>query len=269
LSVSSAIAPSFSSQTHLTASALLQAGPQGSVSGQLSASRRLEAPTLPLTVSCRLSATGIRFSVILFPPRDWALLTVGLPTNNGRDLDGVTAFRTHERRPGWVPSLPQGRRCSFPTGPRLRPASAAPPRRVPATPLQHPIARGSASRGINEGSSNSPVRSSPRPPPPGWNEQQLRLSPELRTPPAKSRTTHVGAGTGQLSTGPRHALRHLPNLQCCGSTQCVRPRVAPRIAGRWASGHRLPCSVAEGGLFLHTPGWSPLSVALLLPRSPL
>jgi hypothetical protein len=76
---------------------------------------RLEAPTLPSTVSCRLSATGIRFSVILFPPRDWALLTVGLPTPaTGWDLDGVTAFRTHERRPGWVPSIPRGRRCSSP-----------------------------------------------------------------------------------------------------------------------------------------------------------
>jgi hypothetical protein len=28
------------------------------------------------------------------------------------DPDGVTTFRTHELRPGWVPSLPQGRRCS-------------------------------------------------------------------------------------------------------------------------------------------------------------
>jgi hypothetical protein len=36
----------------------------------------------------------------------------------------------------------------------------------PCTPLQHPTARGSASRGINESSSNSPVRSSPRLKPP-------------------------------------------------------------------------------------------------------
>ncbi len=28
------------------------------------------------------------------------------------DLDGVTAFRTRELRPGWVPSLPRGRWCS-------------------------------------------------------------------------------------------------------------------------------------------------------------
>ena len=32
-------------------------------------------------VSCCLSATGIRFSVILCPPGSWALLTVGLPNH--------------------------------------------------------------------------------------------------------------------------------------------------------------------------------------------
>jgi hypothetical protein len=35
----------------------------------------------------------VRFSVILFPPRSWALLAVGLPDRRP-DLDGVTAFRT-------------------------------------------------------------------------------------------------------------------------------------------------------------------------------
>jgi len=29
-----------------------------------------------------------------------------------RTPNGVTAFRTHELRPGWVPSIPRGRRCS-------------------------------------------------------------------------------------------------------------------------------------------------------------
>jgi hypothetical protein len=62
-------------------------------------------------VSRCLSATGVRFSVIRYPPGSWALLTVGLPAD-GRTPDGVTAFRTHELRPGWAPSIPQGRRCS-------------------------------------------------------------------------------------------------------------------------------------------------------------
>ena len=47
---------------------------------------------------------------------------------------------------------------------------------------------------------------------------------ELRTPP--SRAAHVGAGTGLLSTDPKSALRHQPNLQPRGFTVCVRPRVA-------------------------------------------
>jgi len=35
-------------------------------------------------VSCCLSATGIRFSVIRYPPGSWALLTVGLPNTPRR-----------------------------------------------------------------------------------------------------------------------------------------------------------------------------------------
>jgi hypothetical protein len=75
-----------------------------------------------LPVSRCVSATGIRFSVIRFPPGDWAFLTVGLPASP--DPDGVTTFRTHELRPGWVPSIPRGRRCSS----RLR---GLPSRRLP------------------------------------------------------------------------------------------------------------------------------------------
>ena len=82
-------------------------------------------------VSRCLSATGIRFSVILRPARDSALLTVGLPAERP-DLDGVSAFRTYELRPGWAPSVPRGRRCSSRTGATSRPASAASQRPVPA-----------------------------------------------------------------------------------------------------------------------------------------
>ena len=40
---------------------------------------QLEELATVVSVSRRLSATGIRFSAILFPPRSWALLAVGLP----------------------------------------------------------------------------------------------------------------------------------------------------------------------------------------------
>ena len=86
-------------------------------------------------VAFRLPA--FRFSVIRCPPRSWALLTVGLPDTDGcPDLDGVTAFRTHELRPGWVPSIPRGRRCSSRTEGRAQPAPAALPAASPSTPLQ-------------------------------------------------------------------------------------------------------------------------------------
>jgi len=58
-------------------------------------------------VSCRLSATGIRFLGILFLPGASALLTVGLP-GRGLDPGRVPTFRTSESRPDWVPSLPRG-----------------------------------------------------------------------------------------------------------------------------------------------------------------
>src|SRR5918992_2122580 len=79
-------------------------------------------------VSRRLSAAGVRFSVIRFPSRGWAPLAVGLPDPLPArpDLDRVTAFRTHELRPGWVPSLPRGRWC--PSRPSRLLARHPPPR---------------------------------------------------------------------------------------------------------------------------------------------
>ena len=153
----------------------------------------------PVAVSCCLSATGVRFSVIRFPPRSWALLTVGLPAN-GRTSTGLPrSARTSSDR-GGCPLYP-GDDGAHP-GPGTVPGRRLPhlSGNVPAPRLRHSTWQGFTPRGINEGSSNSPVRSSPHPPPPGWNEQPLRLSPELRTSPTKSQTTHVGVGTGQLST---------------------------------------------------------------------
>ena len=124
-------------------------------------------------VSCCLSATGVRFSVILFPPGSWALLTVGLPnTPKARpDPDGVTPFRTHEQRPGRAPSKPRGQRCS--PRPRRLPAGRRPHHSGQSLhPAALPIDRGRITR-HSEGSRNSPVRSSPRLWPPGWNGPPL------------------------------------------------------------------------------------------------
>jgi hypothetical protein len=110
--------------------------------------------------SCCLSATGVRFSVILCPPRNPALLTVGLP-DVCPDPDGVSAFRTHELRSGWAPSVPRGQRCSSRTRATSRPAPAASQRPVPAP--RHPShRRGSRlTRHQPRVHTCSPVRSSP------------------------------------------------------------------------------------------------------------
>jgi hypothetical protein len=126
---------------------------------------------------------AFRFSVILFPPRIWALLTVGLP-DPSPEPDRVPVFRTRCSRsgcplypedggapPGQVVSLTGACRSSA-ASPSI-PATSNPSTRVP-------------SRGINEGSSDSPVRLSPRLWRPGGTGR-LGLSPGLRTPPTRSR----------------------------------------------------------------------------------
>jgi hypothetical protein len=165
----------------------------------------------PSRFRCRHSLLGHPM-----PAEDSALLTVGLPATpeGAPDLDGVTAFRTNELRPGWVPSIPRGRRCSS------RPRDV-PDRRLPLfrgqsldpAPALHQ--QGSASRGINEGSSNSPVRSSPRPRPPGWNEPPLRLPPEA-SPPRRPGADDARRGWGQAvehGPGTTHSTSHPLILQ--------------------------------------------------------
>jgi hypothetical protein len=64
-------------------------------------------------VSCRCSAADIGFSGHPLPAGGLGLPSVGLPdTSPCLDPDGITTFHTHEMRPGWVPPVSRGRRCS-------------------------------------------------------------------------------------------------------------------------------------------------------------
>jgi len=65
-------------------------------------------------VSCRLSATGVRFSGHPSPARGVAPSSRSAyrTPNTATDPVGVSTFHTHEPRPGRAPSLPRGRRCS-------------------------------------------------------------------------------------------------------------------------------------------------------------
>ena len=141
---------SSSSQAHLTASAPFQAGPRGPVSGRLSATTSRRGLAQPVAVSRCLSATGIRFSAIRFPPRDWALLTVGLPTQGVGPRRGYRVPHARATTGEGAPSTPRTTVLILP-GVALRPASAASQRPVLAPRHNHPSMRGSALRGINQG----------------------------------------------------------------------------------------------------------------------
>jgi len=181
----------------------------GPVSSQLSSNDGLEEPFKIVLVSCRLSPAGIRFLDILFPPENSALLTVGLPTRHqdGPDSVGVPMFRTHELRPGWVPPLPRGGGV-LPTG-------AASPIGACRFPTASPIPRWNLPpaelliTGHTKIHSRSPVRSSPRPSPPGGTGA-LRLSPWASHPAV----THDARqdGDGHTDTGPDHILAYRPPI---------------------------------------------------------
>ena len=172
---------------------------------------------------------AFRFSVIRFPPGNWALLAVGLP-DMGPDLDGVTAFRTRELRPGWVPSLPRGRRCSsrpsrfldrrlpLYRGQSLHPAPASHRARLRLTRHQREFKQFTRPT-IPLACGRPDGTSSPR------------AFPGLRTPPTKSRqrTPRWGQAT-EHGPGTTHSTSHQPILQSCSSLTTVRPRVAHREA---------------------------------------
>ena len=166
---------SSSSQAHLTASAPFRAGP---CTAHIRPVFRGPAGGGPDISPGFLLPFGLRRWLLGHPIPAGEL---GLPHSrltgaNGPDLDGVTAFRTHELRPGWVPSLPRGRRCSYrPTGVfgRRLPLLSG---HVPAPRSSIPSARAPIT-GHRRGFAQFPVRSSPRLRPPGWNGEPLGFSP--------------------------------------------------------------------------------------------
>ena len=156
----------------------------------------------------------------------------------GPDPDGVTTFRTHELRPGWVPPLPRGRRCSSRPRRVPRPAPAASQRPVPAPRYLHPI-RGALFTRHQRGSRNSPVRPSPRLWPPGWNGQPLGFPPSFapRRPGAGRRTSGWGQAmsTGLELRSTRHQSTSNPrsSLVACDLASQLRWRTRS-FSGRWS-----------------------------------
>ena len=121
--------------------------------------------------------------------------------------DGVTAFRTHELRPGWVPPIPRGR-GAHPAGSPPQPAPAASQRQVPR-PRQQPTIEGplhEASTGVHAiHPSGLPLAHAP-----GMEPAALRLPPELRTLPSPA--THVRGGDRPSSTDLELPLNSHPSI---------------------------------------------------------
>ena len=162
---------------HLPTSAPLSGpGHHGPVSGQLPSNGHLEE-----------QPRSLRFPVGFRPPAfaSWAScsrqrippsLTVGLPhRHSGPDSVGVPAFRTCEKRPGWVPSLLRGggvvpaTETSMTGACRFSTAS-------PLPPLQHPIGEGWDHEAY-EDSLTFTRPAFPSPVVPGWNGNPSASSP--------------------------------------------------------------------------------------------
>ncbi len=150
-------------------------------------------PTAP--VSCRLSATGVRFLAIHIPLGGWASLTVGLPAPATEpDPNGVVTLHLCETRPGWAPFVPRGRRCPSSHG-VVRPGWRLPhhsgkPLHLGAAPIHPRLAMTGGHQGFTVvRPSGLPLACCPR-----TGREHLGLSPELHTPPLPA--THVGVGTG-------------------------------------------------------------------------
>ena len=127
----------------------------------------------------------------------------------GSDPDRVTAFRTHELRPGWAPSVPRGRRCSSRPGPLpdrclpLRNGQSLHP--APASHLAGPA--------LNEASTKG-SRMFARPVfpslwPPGWNGPPLGSS--LAFAPRRPRADDARQGRDRPSSTDLelHAQHHI------------------------------------------------------------
>ena len=185
---------------YLTTSAPFRARAPGPVSGRLS------------TTANWRGWPGSRGFPLRFRRRHWLFghpvpaEELGVPYGrltsapaDGLDLDGVSVFRTHELRSGWVPSLLRGRRCSsWPeslTDQRLRPLN-----RWSLHPATASHRCGVPLDGAStEGSSTSPVRSSPR----------LTLPDGIGAPWALRRASHPAVTSNARRRGDRSSSTDL------------------------------------------------------------
>ena len=201
-----------------------------------------------------LSAAGIRFLGILFPPAGFRP-PHGRPTRQCLDPGGVSTLRTSESRPDWVPSLPRGpavltrpvRSLRPPLAPSSR-GQALSPRRAFHLPELSITRR---HRGFTR---VHPPGLPPSPVDPGWDRAPWACSPGFAPRQAGPARRTPGQGTGiKHSPGvirPASAPDLLPltHSQCatsCRTTGLDMTRF--QTADTWSPGPGSPPSPASPG----------------------
>ena len=130
-----------------------------------------------LQVSRCLSAAGIRFSVIRFPPGDWASLTVGLPGKT-RTLTGLPrSTRTSCDRIGCLLYPEDG--DAHPTDLHSPAGACRFPATSPYTPLLHPTWRGRLFTRHQRRFTRFTRPVFPSPVAPGWNGRPWASTPSF------------------------------------------------------------------------------------------
>ena len=178
-------------------------------------------------VSRCLSATGIRFSVILFPPGSWALLTVGLPAKAGprrgyhvphaRAATGMGAL--------WTP----GTTVLTPTEATTGRAPAASQRPVPA-PRQTSHRQGSRLTRHQRGFKQFARPVFPSPVAARMERAALGLEPWASHPADQEPTTHARVGTGHRARTWNYTLNSHQSISnpVVHSMRATSRRTSPR-----------------------------------------
>ena len=167
-----------------------------------------------------------------------------------RTPNGVTAFRTHELRPGWAPSLPRGRRCSSRTGATSRPAPAASLRLVPFPPPTVPPARMLLNEASTKGSHVFARPVFPSPVAARMERAAASAFPRASHPADQEPTTHAEVETGHRARTWNYSLNITFELilQSCSSlTACD---LASHIEERHSPNRRAGISTARPGRVL-------------------
>ncbi len=184
-------------------------------------------------VSRCLSATGISLLGHPVPAEELGPPCGRLTGPWGPDLDGVTAFRTHELRSGWAPSVPRGQRCSSQTEATSRPGACRFAAASPCTPPHFPSTRISLNEASTKGSRVFARPIFPRLWPPGWNGPPLGIP--RASHPADQEPDNARQGRDRPSSTDLELLAQLTSVDLQSGSSLVACDLASHVAEHsWA-----------------------------------